>query len=66
VAGLKLWVSYDGGKAWTSVPVEGTEGAYKATFTPAKGATKIALKSEAWDADGSRFSETVLDAIALK
>lgn len=66
VAGLKLWVSYDGGKAWTTVPVTGSDGAYSASFTPVKGASKIALKSEAWDAAGNRFRETVLDAIALK
>ncbi|MBW9109249.1 S8 family serine peptidase [Microbacterium ureisolvens] len=66
IQGLKLWASYDTGKTWTAVAVSGSAGAYSATITPPKGTTKIALKSEAWDAAGGVFKETVIDAIALQ
>jgi subtilisin family serine protease len=66
IQGLKLWASYDTGKTWTAVSVSGSAGAYSATIAPPKGTTKISLKSEAWDAAGSTFHETVLDAIALR
>ncbi|MFK4835513.1 S8 family serine peptidase [Microbacterium sp. ZW T2_14] len=66
IEGLKLWASYDTGKTWTAVTVSGSAGAYSAAITPPKGTTKISLKSEAWDAAGSTFNETVLDAIAVK
>jgi hypothetical protein len=66
ISGLKLWASYDGGRTWTPIAVTGSAGSYAASITPPKGTTKISLKSEAWDAAGSTFKETVLDAIALK
>lgn len=66
ISGLKLWASYDGGRTWTTIAVTGSAGSYAASITPPKGTTKISLKSEAWDAAGSTFKETVLDAIALK
>jgi hypothetical protein len=66
IQGLKLWASYDSGKTWAAIPVSGSAGAYSASIAPPKGTTKISLKSEAWDAAGSRFKETVLDAIAVK
>lgn len=66
IQGLKLWASYDTGKTWTAVTVGGSAGNYSASIVPPKGTTKISLKSEAWDAAGSTFKETVLDAIAVK
>ncbi|QKJ20762.1 S8 family serine peptidase [Microbacterium hominis] len=66
IQGLKLWASFDAGKSWTAVAVSGSDGDYSATITPPKGTTKVALKSEAWDAAGGTFTETVIDAIAVK
>ena len=66
IQGLKLWASYDTGKTWTPVTVSGSAGTYSASFVPPRGTTKISLKSEAWDAAGSTFTETVIDAIVVK
>ncbi|WP_425956043.1 S8 family serine peptidase [Xylanimonas sp. McL0601] len=66
IQGLKLWASYDVGKTWTAFTVSGSAGSYSASIVPPKGTTKISLKSEAWDAAGSTFKETVIDAIAVK
>lgn len=67
VGGLKLWASYDDGVTWTAVPVKkgAAAGAYAASFTAPKGVKSVSLRSEAWDAAGGTFKETVLDAIAL-
>lgn len=72
VTGLKLWSSADG-EHWTPVRVSpvrshGTPGgasAYTATVTAPPGATTVSLRSEARDAAGATFSETVVDAFAV-
>lgn len=70
VTGLKLWSSADGGEHWTPVRVtpvrgHGKAGAYTATVTAPPGATTVSLRSEARDAAGATFSETVIDAFAV-
>ncbi|WP_419706694.1 S8 family serine peptidase [Promicromonospora sp. NFX87] len=73
VTGLKLWSSADGGEHWVPVRVSrardhskpGGDGAYTATVTAPPGATTVSLRSEARDAAGATFSETVIDAFAV-
>lgn len=75
VRGLKLWSSTDGGEHWTPVrvtPVKGhgkpghdRSGTYTAAVSAPPGATTVSLRSEAWDAAGATFSETVIDAFAV-
>ncbi|MCP2267109.1 S8 family serine peptidase [Promicromonospora thailandica] len=78
VTSLKLWSSADGGAHWTPVtvtpagkpgkpgkPGHGGSGAYTATVTAPPGATTVSLRSEARDAAGATFSETVIDAYAV-
>ncbi|MFD6446670.1 S8 family peptidase [Promicromonospora sp. NPDC060204] len=74
VTSLKLWSSTDGGEHWTPVrvtrasghgPGHATAGAYSATVTAPPGSTTVSLRSEARDAAGATFSETVIDAFAV-
>jgi hypothetical protein len=70
VAGLKLWVSYDGGGRWAPARVTARgDGEFEVTvFHPparARGSDSVSLRVEAWDADGNRLEQTTLDAFGL-
>lgn len=66
IGGLKLWASYDGG-TWEVVKVKAGKkaGEFTAALSAPKGTGSVSLKSEAWDADGNTFSETVIDAFPV-
>lgn len=67
VTGLRLWSSLDGGSTWMPVKVTAgkADGAFAASITAPAGAS-VSLKSEVSDAAGSTFSETVVNAIAVR
>jgi subtilisin family serine protease len=71
VTGLSLWSSVDGGSTWTPVKVTAAkgsragDGAYTASVTAPAGATTVSLRSQAQDAAGATFTETVIGAYAV-
>lgn len=70
LAGLRLWFSTDGGNAWTPVPDlrESHDGTFTGTvYVPPVDRTSgtVSLRAEAWDVDGNRVEQTILDAYGL-
>ncbi|MGH3682241.1 MAG: hypothetical protein ACRDT2_18550 [Natronosporangium sp.] len=71
IAGLKLWVSYDGGDRWTPVSVrakgDGRFGALLVHPRPDRRASdQVSLKVEAWDVAGNRIEQVTHDAFRLR
>lgn len=69
IAGLRLWVSYDG-QGWTPARVVPRgDGRFEATvFHPparARASDQVSLKVEAWDVDGNRVEQVTRDAFTL-
>lgn len=70
IAGLRLWVSYDGEK-WTPARVrEAGDGLFEVTVLhpPAsrRGTDQVSLKLEAWDEAGNRLEQVTRDAYTLQ
>jgi hypothetical protein len=70
IAGLKLWVSYDGGGKWTQALVQPKgNGRFAVTVVhpPAKhrASDTVMLRAEAWYAEGNRVEQTVRNAYYL-
>jgi subtilisin family serine protease len=70
LAGVKLWISRNGGKTWTQTSVSRTAGnSFTAKFTNPRPADatngKISVKLQAWDADGNRVEQVLRDAYGL-
>jgi subtilisin family serine protease len=66
VEGLNLWASADDGETWSPVDVAGAgDGEFTATVRVPRGTEHVSLRSEAWDAAGSRVTETVIRAYAV-
>ncbi|MGW4501593.1 S8 family peptidase [Micromonospora sp. NPDC004336] len=70
LAGVKLWVSPDGGRTWKPAAVKAGPGhTFQATYHNPKVAdtTKgtVSLKLQAWDTDGNRVEQVVHDAYGL-
>ena len=70
VAGLKLWVSYDGGDRWHRADVRSLgDGHYSVTVAHPpqnqRASDSVSIRAEAWDGDGNRIRQTVTDAYRL-
>lgn len=68
IEGLELWSSFDDGTTWTPVRVKPGkgEGAFSATISSPKDVSSVSLRVKTWDSAGATFTETVIDAIAVK
>jgi hypothetical protein len=71
LAGLRLWLSPDGGTHWTRAQVvPGPGGTYRvSTRNPQLAGTTsgtVSIKVEAWDKTGNSVEQTIKDAYALR
>lgn len=71
LAGLRVWISADGGAHWTSAHVEpGHDRSYQVSVTNPKvagGRTgTVAIKAQAWDAAGNSVEQVIQDAYVLR
>jgi hypothetical protein len=68
IAGLKLWISTNGGSRWRRVMTAGRNGTYRAFYTvPALADTNgyISIRAQAADAAGNSTAQTILNAYPL-
>ena len=66
VAGLELEISYDGGESWTAAPVQRADnGEYLALLRHPAEADTVSLRAAAWDTDGNRVTQTLIDYYPL-
>lgn len=61
ITGVKVWASFDGGKAWKAARMTGTGGTYAAVFNAPAGAL-VTLRTSASDAAGGSVTETITNA----
>ncbi|WP_369237144.1 S8 family serine peptidase [Streptomyces sp. R21] len=66
IGGGKLDVSYDDGKSWKSVVLDGRGASWKGTLTVPRGAEFISLRASASDDRGGRVSQEIVRAIGVK
>ena len=70
IAGLKLWISYDGGGKWTRATVKAErDGRFTVSVahppTGHRASDTVTIRTEAWDKDGNRVQQTIRDAYRL-
>jgi hypothetical protein len=71
LAGLRLWISPDGGTHWSQAEVERADGnAFRVVVrNPERSGTTagfVSIKTEAWDGNGDTVQQTVYNAYAVK
>ena len=66
IGGGKLDVSYDDGKSWKSVALDGRGASWKGTLTVPRGAEFISLRASASDDRGGRVSQEIIRAVGVK
>ena len=71
IAGLKVWTSIDGGNTWKSVRVvsrsgdDGGERWYDLRDVRGRAGQQLSIKAEAWDVDGNRIHQVIIDQLTF-
>ncbi|WP_426560651.1 S8 family serine peptidase [Angustibacter sp. McL0619] len=67
IAGGRLAVSYDEGKTWRSVPLNGRPAHWTANLTYPKNASRyVSLRATVWDSKGNTATQEVIRAYGLR
>ncbi|MET7696610.1 S8 family serine peptidase [Streptomyces sp. NPDC005485] len=62
----RLEVSYDDGKSWTSVTLDGRGARWKGTLTVPRGAEYVSLRASAGDDRGGTVSQEIIRAVGVR